>query len=99
MTTEYKNPHRGRGPGSAPGGAHAQEVDKEGPDLDALVHHNARVICEQLGKPCGCQGNLPDGTCIDGNSPCRFAPEDLKGSRASGRPPAVGAPVEPPKKK
>ncbi|KKL91053.1 hypothetical protein LCGC14_1898520 [marine sediment metagenome] len=100
MSRDFTNPHRGRNAGSAPGASHAQEVDEKGPDLDAVVHHNARAICDALGVPCGCQASLHDGTCIDGASPCRYALEDAKGSRASGRPAAAATVAEaaPPQK-
>ncbi len=58
-----------------PVAVHADEVDAGGLDLAALVHTNAKALCDLRGQPCGCQANLPQGLCIATMQPCRFATE------------------------
>ena len=58
---------------------HAEEVDIGGLDMATLAHMTAKTVCNRLGEPCGCQGNLPEGLCIADMSPCKFAREGGSG--------------------
>ena len=71
---------------SDPAGVHADQVDAGGLDLASLVHQMAKTLCDEFGKPCGCQPNLPDGLCIATNEPCRFAVAPGRAEGRSGKP-------------
>lgn len=70
---------------SDPVEAHGDQVDAGGLDLASLVHSLAKTICEELGRPCGCQANLPEGLCIATSDPCPYV------VAASGKPYATDA--------
>lgn len=59
---------------SEPKAVHADQVDRGGLDLASLVHGTAKVVCERLGVPCGCQSNLPEGKCIATHEACPHVP-------------------------
>lgn len=54
---------------------HSGQVDRGGLDLASLTHATAKVVCDRLGVPCGCQASLPEGKCIATYDQCPFAPD------------------------
>lgn len=64
---------------SEPLKVHSDQVDKSGLDLASLAHSTAKVVCERLGVPCGCQASLPEGLCIASYERCPHAPGEGTG--------------------
>ena len=62
-----------------PVSVHMGEVDSGAQDLATMVHTNAKVLCDRLGEPCGCQMNLPEGKCIANFEPCPYAHGEASG--------------------
>ena len=79
---------------------HSGQVDRGGLDLASLVHATAKVVCERLGVPCGCQANLPEGKCIATYERCPHAMGDGSSKPyASDAAAGVVPPVKPPVKR
>lgn len=76
---------------SDPVEVHGRQVDAGGLDVASLLHQVAKTVCEKLGVPCGCQGNLPNGECIATSEPCRYARAVDRPDGCSGRPFAADA--------